>query len=101
MTSREMRTLIEQGLRSIAGGHDHRRGALPVYVTVRDYEVGLSSVLTGLGFAPYVDRARFVKHTTAAVRRPAGSLLATAELRQEVPVRSQLLRDGGPPVGHP
>jgi hypothetical protein len=101
LTSRELRTLIEQGLRLISAGPAGRRAALPVYVTVRDYEIGLSSVLTGFGFAPYVDRMRFVKHIMAAVRRPAGSLVAAHDIRQEVPVRSQPLRANGARAKHP
>jgi hypothetical protein len=96
LASRELRSLVEQGLRTISAGPDGKRGALPVYVTVRDYEIGLSSVLTGFGFAPYTSRARFVKHTAATVRRPVASPVASADpkgVRQEVPVRSQPLSD--------
>jgi hypothetical protein len=91
LASRELRSLVEQGLSTIANGCDRRRAALPVYATVRDYEVGLSSVLTGFGFAPYAYRARFVKHTTATVQRPVAATLTTQKARQEVPVRSQPL----------
>jgi hypothetical protein len=93
LASRELRSLIEQGLRTIATGPDSKRGTLPVYVTVHDYEIGLSSVLTGFGFAPYADRARFVKHIVAIVRQPVLSTMAARELRQEVPLRSQPLSD--------
>jgi hypothetical protein len=98
LASRELRSLIEQGLRTIAVASNRGRKALPVYVTVRDYEVGLSSVLTGFGFAPYASRVRFVKHTTGTVRRPVASTAPNAEtkvVRQEVPVRSHPLHDGG------
>jgi hypothetical protein len=78
-----------------------KRGALPVYVTVRDYENGLSSILTGFGFAPYTDRARFVKYTTATIRRSVGSLVATREIRQEVPARSQSLPNNGAKAEQP
>jgi hypothetical protein len=94
LPSRELRSLVEQGLRAIAAGPDGKRSWLPVYVTVRDYELGLSSVLTGFGFAPYASRARFVKHTTATVRRPVVSTVAQREVRQEVPARSQPLGCG-------
>lgn len=93
LASRELRSLIEQGLRTIAVDHESRRAALPVYVTVRDYEVGLSSVLTGFGFAPLASRARFVKHTAATVHRPVASAVAAREARQEVPARSQPLHN--------
>jgi hypothetical protein len=98
LASRELRSLIEQGLRTIAVASRRKRNALPAYVTVRDYEVGLSSVLTGFGFAPYASRVRFVKHTTATIRRPDAAMVPNAEtkvVRQEVPVRSQSLHDGG------
>jgi hypothetical protein len=91
LASRELRSLVEQGLRAIATDRDGKGAARPVYATVRDYEAGLSSVLTGFGFAPYASRARFVKHTTATVRRPVTSAVAAREVRQEVPVRTQPL----------
>ena len=90
LAARELRALIDQGLRSIATARSRRvRKPLAVYVTVRDYEIGLSGALTGLGFAPYVDRARSVKHTTLAVREPLPATLTALDGRQEVPVRSQ------------
>jgi hypothetical protein len=92
LASRELRSLIEQGLRTITAGPGSKRGAQPVYVTVRDYEIGLSSVLTGFGFSPYANRARFVKHTVATVRRSLVPAVAARELRQEVPLRSQPVR---------
>lgn len=87
---RELRALVEQGLR--LASHPpvpQKRRSLPVYVTVRDYEPGLGSVLAGFGFAPYAERARFVKHTVAFVREPQPMPLATLEARQELPARSQ------------
>jgi hypothetical protein len=91
LASRELRSLLEQGLRAIDGDSPGRRQSRPVYVTVRDYEVGLSSVLTGFGFAPYASRARFVRHTTATVLRATARAVAQREVRQEVPVRSEAL----------
>ena len=71
LTAREIRALVEQGLRLLATlPPRHRPDNLPVYATVRDYEIGLSGALTGFGFAPYTDRARFVKHTVATRRVP-------------------------------
>ena len=90
LTARETRALVEQGLQLLATlPPRHRPGNLPVYATVRDYEIGLSAALTGFGFAPYTDRARFVRHTVATRRVPARSALPAIEVRQEVPVRSQ------------
>jgi hypothetical protein len=87
---RELRALVEQGLRLISNAPARqKRHGLPVYVTVRDYEPGLGSVLAGLGFAPYTDRARFVKHTVVPVRELQPVTLATLEARQELPARSQ------------
>ena len=69
LSVRELRSLVEQGLRLITNAVPRgKRRALPVYATVRDYEIGLGSVLAGFGFAPYTDRARFVKHTVLPVR---------------------------------
>ncbi|PKO23915.1 MAG: hypothetical protein CVU38_01475 [Chloroflexi bacterium HGW-Chloroflexi-1] len=90
LAARELRALIDQGLRSIATTRSRgARKPLPVYATVRDYEIGLSGALTGLGFAPYVDRARSVKHTPPAVRESLPATLPALDGRQEVPVRSQ------------
>ncbi len=86
ISGREVRGLVEQGLRLLSGEHLQR---LPVYTAVRDYESGLSGVLTGFGFAPYADRVRFVKHTVAPVRELAPASLATLEVRQEAPAHSR------------
>ncbi len=87
---RELRALIEQGLRLITSRPSQKKQrALPVYVTVRDYEIGLSGALSGFGFAPYIDRARFVRHTTAPLREPIAAVRSIPEVRQEVPARSQ------------
>jgi hypothetical protein len=91
LSARELRSLIEQGLRQIARTRGVRR-AMPVYVTVRDYEIGVRGGLTGFGFAPYMERTRFVKHTVAAVRQAVPAARAAIEVRQEVPVRSELHR---------
>lgn len=90
LATREARSLIEQGLRLIAL-EKARRGArsLPVYATVRDYEIGLSGALTGFGFAPYADRVRFVKHTVAAIRETATpAAMPALETSQKAVVRT-------------
>jgi hypothetical protein len=87
---RELRALIEQGLRLITSDRAQKtRHALPVYVTVRDYEIGVSGALSGFGFAPYLERSRFVRHTTSPVRDPLPAVRMPVEVRQEVPARSQ------------
>ena len=87
---RELRALIEQGLRLITSDRSQKtRRALPVYVTVRDYEMGVSGALSGFGFAPYLERSRFVRHTTSPVREPLPVSRSAVEVRQEVPARSQ------------
>jgi len=87
---RELRALIEQGLRLVTNVRSQKKQrVLPVYVTVRDYEAGLSGALSGFGFAPYIDRVRFVRHTTAPVRELSAAARSTQEVRQEVPARSQ------------
>ncbi|MCX6031447.1 MAG: hypothetical protein NT169_19380 [Chloroflexi bacterium] len=89
LAARELRSLVEQGLHLLAEAPWPRGRTLPVYATVRDYEIGVSGALTGFGFAPSLDRARFVKHTVAQVREPILSPLAALEARQEIPVHSQ------------
>lgn len=89
LAARELRTLIEQGLSTLALQAGNRGRTLPVYTSVRDYEIGLSGTLTGFGFAPYLDRARFVKHVIATLREPVPVLMPGLEARQEVPVHSR------------
>jgi hypothetical protein len=69
LSAREVRLLIAQGLRSLEGARSRaERRRVPVYVTVREYDANLSGALIGFGFAPFAERARFVKHTAAVVR---------------------------------
>lgn len=91
MVARDLRALVEQGLRQI----DQSRGgrSVPIYAAVRDYEAGLSGALTGFGFAPFMDRARFVKHMLATAREPLPISLGSREVRGEVPVRMRV-REG-------
>ena len=88
---RSSRRSWRQGLRHLrrdgGPGVTTTRLSMPVYVSVRDYESGLPSVLTGFGFSPYMDRARFVKHTVALVREPMLMPAATRELRREIAVQ--------------
>ncbi len=88
LQAREVRVLIEQGLRLISACDVGRR-SLPVYATVRDYESGIGNALAGFGFAPFMDRVRFVKHTVATVRAPATVPAVGRELWQEVPLHSR------------
>lgn len=88
VSPRELRSLIEQGLRQLDLRGRGRR-SVPVYTTVREYENGLSGALTGFGFAPYMERVRFVKHTVAIVRQTAPAAVVGREVRQEIPVRSE------------
>jgi hypothetical protein len=93
LSSREVRALVTQGLRVLANSPALRSGpdtgARPVYATVRDYDGGLSAALTDLGFAPFTDRARFVKHTAASRRAQAPAALPVREATSEVLVRGQ------------
>ncbi len=91
VSPRELRSLVEQGLRQIDLLRQSRR-AVPVYTTVREYESGLRGALTGFGFAPFMERVRFVKHTAVMVRQPAAMAGVGREVRQEMPVRSQVGR---------
>jgi hypothetical protein len=92
LSTREVRLLLEQGLRILdqAGPLQTGRGS-PVYSTVRDYDMNLSSALVSFGFAPLMERARFVKHTTAAIRLAEPVPTAVRELAREVGVRSTSL----------
>lgn len=85
LSTREVRLLVEHGLRTLDkaspfnGGHQG-----PVYATVRDYEMNLSGALISFGFAPLMERARFVKHTTAMVRVAEPVPTAVRELAREM-----------------
>lgn len=88
LTAREARGLVEQGLHLLNDGHrSRRRASLPVYATVRDYEFGVSSALAGFGFAPFTDRARYVRHTIATCRKPVLLNLPVRKPIKQVAVR--------------
>ncbi len=90
LSAREVRLLIEHGLRNLektAGLSSGRQS--PVYVTVRDYDLNLSGSLVSFGFAPLMERARFVKHTAALVRVAEPVPAAVRELAREMGVHSR------------
>ena len=94
LAAREVRLLIGQGLQHLKSDRptrDHRD--LPVYVTVRDYEINLSGALIGFGFAPFMERARMVKHTVGRVAEPLPVTHPVREMARELPVRSQGSRE--------
>jgi len=75
LTARELRGLVGQGLCLLLATRRKWGGdPIPIYATVRDYDAGLSGALTGFGFAPFVDRARFVRHTLSACLKPLVAL---------------------------
>jgi hypothetical protein len=89
LSTREVRLLIEQGLRTLDKVAPLRDGrGSPVYVTVRDYDINLGGALVSFGFAPLMERARFVKHTMAIVRVAEPVPTAVRELAREIGVRS-------------
>jgi len=90
LAAREVRVLIEQGLRHLSGaGPSRDRRDVPVYATVRDYDVHLGGALIGFGFAPFMERARMVKHTVGRVTEPLPATHPVREMARELPVRSQ------------
>jgi hypothetical protein len=97
LSTREVRLLIEHGLRTLDKAAPFGNGRQsPVYVTVRDYDLNLSGALVSFGFAPLMERARFVKHTTAVVRVAEPVPAAVRELAREMGVRSQPAVEGRP-----
>ena len=85
LSAREVRLLIAQGLRTLEEGRSlAKRHGTPVYATVREYDLTLSSALIGFGFAPFAERARFVKHTAAVARvaEPAPAAVARQAARE-------------------
>lgn len=84
LSATELQELLIQGLALADAGRPEQQGApVPIYVGARDYEVGLGTALIGLGFTPFTDRARFVKHLMAAAREPVTLPVATLEARQQ------------------
>lgn len=57
---------------------------LPVYVGVRDYQGGVGSVLADYGFAPFLDRAKMVKHLVQWVKQVAPVFMPVLEARPEI-----------------
>lgn len=103
LSAREVRLLIGLGLQRLTEKMAPRDGGDAVYVTVRDYDVNLSAALTGFGFAPFMERARMVKHTSAGVRVPEPIPAAAREMVGELPVRGpagcDALADRSMPLG--
>ena len=52
---------------------------IPVYVGVSDYHGGLSALLNELGFAPFTDRAKMVKHIMARVKKGTTATIPALE----------------------
>jgi hypothetical protein len=62
-TSQRIESLVRQGI-VIAAQRAYR---LPVYVGVDEYQGGLASTLVDLGFAPFIDVVKTVRHTVQHV----------------------------------
>lgn len=75
----QVHRLLRHGLQQIAGASVRR----PVYIAVREYQSGLSSILEEYGFAPFTDRVRMVRTiwqwAKKAVENRLPSLEAVAE----------------------
>jgi hypothetical protein len=89
LSAREVRLLVEQGLRHLDVRRPVQNTAIPVYATVRGYEDNLSGALIGFGFAPFLERARFVKHTSAVVRVTETLQAPVREMAHEIGVHSR------------
>lgn len=87
LSAREVRLLIGQGLQRLTEKTPQDGSGEAVYATVRDYDANLSGALVGFGFAPFMERARMVKHTTAIARMPEQIPAAGREIVVELPVR--------------
>ncbi len=102
LSTREVRLLIEHGLRMLDKSSPFNRGGQsPLYVTVRDYDMNLSGALVSFGFAPLMERARFVKHTAAVVRIAEPVPTAVRELAREIAVHIRPTAGGSPHGGPP
>ncbi len=67
--------LLRHGLQSII--ESPVRG--PVYIAVRDYQSGLSSIVEEYGFAPFTDRVRMVRPVWQRAKKTAESRLPSLE----------------------
>ena len=58
----------------------------PIYIAVRDYQVGIESILCDYGFAPFTDRALMVRNIWQWAHRPAPVRIPALEaVREAVP----------------
>jgi hypothetical protein len=60
------------------------RWRTPVYLTVADFQGGLSPLLADYGFAPFSDRVKMVKHVAKWVREAAPATAAVLEPTGEI-----------------
>jgi hypothetical protein len=56
----------------------------PIYISVREYQSGLESILSDYGFAPFTDRARMVRNIWQWAYRPATLRVPALESVREV-----------------
>ncbi|MBW7881208.1 MAG: hypothetical protein H3C34_00995 [Caldilineaceae bacterium] len=60
------------------------RWPLPVFIAVSDYHGGMNAILSELGFAPFSDRVKMVKHVVKWVRESIAAPLPKIETAGEV-----------------
>lgn len=76
----KVRTLFEHALALVT----LQQWARPLYFAASDYQGGLDSLLDELGFAPFRDRVRMVKHVMRWVRESAANPIPVVETVGEV-----------------
>lgn len=74
--------LLHAGLMAV----EARRRRTPIYMPVREYQAGLGPLLNDLGFAPFADHARMVKHLLQRVVEMESVRQHSVEAAQEVVV---------------
>lgn len=56
----------------------------PIYISVREYQSGIESILSDYGFAPFTDRARMVRHIWQWAYKPVAVRVPALEPARDV-----------------
>jgi hypothetical protein len=78
--TRRLRLLFEQALHVVV----KNQYSAPLYFASSDFQGGLDAILEELGFAPFHDRVRMVKHVVKWVRESASSPVPVVETTGEI-----------------
>lgn len=95
--TRHLRMVFDQALRVVA----EHQFPTPLYFASSDFQGGLDTLLDMLGFAPFHDRVRMVKHVVKWVRESVSSVAPVVETTSEIVPTSFAPPRTTTPVVHP